>query len=243
MEDGSKQPIENVKAGDRVLACYGRGDFRAAKVTDVFSAKARQGVSIKLRSGRELVSTLDHVHFAGYHRTLSPQLFLTYAMWRADKGFRVGTSRTYPDRGAMVVSGVQLRAMQEAADAAWIVSTHHTQAEARMAELKLSLRYRLPTLPFKARKKATDEGAGLVGDQDAIDEIFASFPTTNTGLALLADHGLDFDRPHHVPASHEGRRRNVTVTLCGDRRGSKPMHLVAVGGADPKVAENLAWLG
>src|SRR5262249_41035588 len=38
--------------------------------------------------------------------------------------------------------------------------------------------------------------------------------------------------PPHVPQCHERRRRPVTVTLCGDRRGATPMHLVAVGGQD-----------
>ena len=52
---------------------------------------------------------------------------MTYAMWRADKGFRVGTTRTHPDSPGNVVSGVGLRAMQENADAAWIVSTHDSR--------------------------------------------------------------------------------------------------------------------
>ncbi|MEA2369102.1 MAG: ATP-dependent helicase UvrD/PcrA, partial [Thermoleophilaceae bacterium] len=173
---------------------------------------------------------------------LTPKLYLTYVMWRADKGFRVGTTRTYPERDATVVSGVHLRTVQEHADAAWIVSTHDTQAQARVAELELSLRYRLPTLPFIARKRA-GAGEGIVSDQGVIDEIFASFPTTATGLQLLADHGLAFEHPHHVPQSHEGRRRNVTVTLCGSSRGTKPMHLVAVGGRDPRARQALELMG
>ncbi|MGI8945442.1 MAG: 3'-5' exonuclease, partial [Thermoleophilaceae bacterium] len=75
------------------------------------------------------------------------------------------------------------------------------------------------------------------------DQIFAAFPTTATGLALLADHGLSFEHPHHVPRTFEGRRRNVTVTLCGDGRATRPMHLVAVGGRDPGVKAALEGLG
>ena len=45
--------------------------------------------------------------------------------------------------------------------------------------------------------------------------------------------------PHHVPLSFEGRRRNVTLTLCGDRRGRRPMHVVAVGGRDEEARERL----
>ena len=67
MADGSKRPIEQIAPGEHVLASYGSGDFRPATVTDVFSSTPRSGVAITLRSGRRLVSTPDHVHFAGYH--------------------------------------------------------------------------------------------------------------------------------------------------------------------------------
>ena len=166
---------------------------------------------------------------------------MTYAMYRGDKGFRIGTTRTYPERDATVVSGVHLRSVQEHADAAWVVSTHASQPEARAAELELSLRYRIPTLPFVARKGKGDEGVS--SDQSLIDKVFGEFPTVATGLQLLSDHGLSFDHPHHTPRTHDGRRRNVTVTLCGDRRGGRPMHHVAVGGRDPEVRVALESFG
>jgi len=242
MADGSTKPIEEIQAGDLVLSSYGSGDLRPARVVRTHRTRATEGIAITTRSGRRVVSTPEHVHFAGYHRRHSPRLFLTYAMYRGDKGFRVGTTHTYPERDATVVSGVHLRAMQEQADAAWVVSTHSSEAEARGAELELSLRYRLPTLPFKARKRGDGEN-GVSQDQRLIDSIFAGFPTVATGLHLLVDHGLSFEHPHHVPRSHEGRRRNVTVTLCGDRRGRSPMHQVAVGGRDPVVKEALESFG
>jgi DNA helicase-2/ATP-dependent DNA helicase PcrA len=242
MGDGELRPIEAVNEGDEVLSCHGSGDLRPARVTEVSRSRASEGVSITTAGGRRIVSTPEHMHFAGYDRRHSPLLHLTYAMWRADKGFRVGTTRTYPERDSTVVSGVHLRAVQEHADAAWIVSTHATDADARVAELELSLRYRLPTLPFTAR---TGRGAqdSVVSDQRRIDEIFAGFPTVATGLQLLYDHGLSFDHPHHAPQTFEGRRRNVTVTLCGDRRGRTPMHQVAVGGRDPQVKAALESAG
>jgi DNA helicase-2/ATP-dependent DNA helicase PcrA len=241
MADGTTKPIEEVEEGDEVLSSYGSGDLRPAGVLRTHRSTATEGVLITTVSGRRLISTPDHMHFAGYHRTVTPKLYMTYAMWRSDKGFRVGTTRTYPERPGNVVSGVHLRAMQEHADAAWVVSTHSSQPEARAAELELSLRYRLPTLPFVARMGKTEEGVSC--DQSLIDRIFNTFPTMPSGLALLSDEGLSFEHPHHIPRSHEGRRRNVTVTLCADRRGSTPMHLVAVGGRDPKVRAALESFG
>ena len=243
MADGSTKPIEEVETGDLVLSSYGSGDFRAATVLRTHRSTASEGVVITTKSGRRLISTPEHVHFAGYHRKLTPKLYLTYAMYRGDKGFRIGTTRTYPEREATVVSGVHLRSVQEHADAAWVISTHQSQAEARAAELALSLRYRIPTLPFVARRGKGKGEDGLSSDQRLIDEAFSSFPTIATGLQLLVDHGLSFEHPHHTPRTYEGRRRNVTVTLCGDRRGRRPLHQVAVGGRDLDVRSALESFG
>ena len=76
---------------------------------------------------------------------------------------------------------------------------------------------------------------GLVGDQALIDEVFARVDTDTGGMRCCATTGSSSDDPHHVAQTYEGRRRNVTVTLCGDRRGRTPMHTVAVGGRDPEV--------
>src|SRR5205823_828506 len=74
-----------------------------------------------------------------------------------------------------------------------------------------------------------------VGDQAAIDEIFSRLDTEASGRALLTQHGLDFDQPHFSAATTTSGariRRRLTVSLCGDARGSKPMHRIALFGYD-----------
>ncbi len=241
MADGSLKPVEAVQKGDLVRSCYGSGDLRPTRVTDVFRSNAEEGVLIQTEGGRQIVTTPEHTHFAGYKRDVTPSLHMTYVMWRADKGFRIGTTRNTPFQRQRPVSGVALRALQEHADAAWIVSTHQREAEARAAEMRLSLHYGLPTLPFIARRGGSANG--LVSDQSLIDSIFAEVDGDARGRQLLSDHGLAFDHPHHTPQTHHGRRRNVTLTLCGDHRGRTPMHLVQVGGRDPDVREALTAAG
>ena len=69
MADGSRRPIEEVGVGDEVLSSYGAGAFRPALVTDAFASHdRREGVAITMASGRRLVSTPEHVHFAGRAR-------------------------------------------------------------------------------------------------------------------------------------------------------------------------------
>src|SRR3954471_16272365 len=65
LADGSQVPIESVRVGDRVLSSFGGGELRGARVVSTFSSMRQEGVRVTLASGRELVSTPEHVHFAG----------------------------------------------------------------------------------------------------------------------------------------------------------------------------------
>jgi DNA helicase-2/ATP-dependent DNA helicase PcrA len=66
MADGSTKPIEAVEPGDLVLSSYGGGEFGAARVLRTHATTAVEGVAVTARSGRRLVSTPEHVHFAGF---------------------------------------------------------------------------------------------------------------------------------------------------------------------------------
>ena len=237
MADGTVKPIEDVRVGDLVRSCYGSGDYRPARVTDTFRSERADGIRIVTRGGREIVSTPEHTHFAGYRLGLTPQLHITYLMRDTGRGCRVGVTRTYTDAVSKPVIGIQQRSGQEHADAAWVVSVHASDAEARAAEHLLSVGYGLPTIPFVARRGARSNG--LVGDQALTDRVFRGVDSDRAGLRLLHDAGLDVEHPHHAPATYEGRRRNVTITLCGDRRGRTPMHRATMAGRDPEVRARL----
>jgi DNA helicase-2/ATP-dependent DNA helicase PcrA len=171
---------------------------------------------------------------------------MTYLMWKRGHGFRVGTSRTYTNARQQSLPGPAIRLNGEHADAAWAVSVHEAENEARAAETLLSLEYRLPTLPFVARSYGGFEGRSLVGDQALIDRIFAELDTEAGGRRLLADQGLSFDHPHFTTATTTTGarvRRRLTVSLCGDRRGSGPMHRIALFGYDDEGRRALEEAG
>jgi DNA helicase-2/ATP-dependent DNA helicase PcrA len=236
MGDGSTHSIEDVRAGDLVMSCYGSGDFRPARVVRTHRAAADRGVAITTASGRRIVSTEDHVHFAGFVVGRTPQLHMTYLMWKKGMGFRVGTTRTSPRDGATTIGPLR-RCTQEHADAIWVVDVHDTETESRYAEALLAARYGLPTLPFVARRGPLTGPGSFVGNQDLIDRLFVELDTDKRGLQLLADRGLQFEHPHHVPASNANPvrgvpRRRLSVVLCGDRRGSTPMHRLSLFGYD-----------
>jgi len=246
MADRTTKPIDAVRVGDEVLSCFGSGRFGAARVTRVHRSRRGSGVAITTESGRRIVSTLEHMHFAGFKAGRTPQLHMTYLMWKRGIGFRIGTSRTYTSGQQQSHPGPAGRLRGEHADAAWVVSVHETEADARGAETVLSLRYALPTIPFVARSYGGHEGRSVVADQALIDNVFAEFDTEASGHELLTAHGLSFSHPHFsssTTTTGQRVRRRLTVALCGDSRGAGPLHRIALFGYDREGREILERLG
>ena len=187
MADGSVKPIEDIRVGDMVLSGYGSGKFAGAKVLRVSRSERTDGVRIRTRGGREIVSTPEHTHFAGYRTGFTPPMFTTYVMRKRGLGCRVGMTRTVVDQRGKAVAGVQYRAMTEKADAVWVVSTHETEAEARVAEAILSVKYQLPTLPFVAR--AAPNPNSLMANQELIDRVFTSVDSETGALGCSMTRG------------------------------------------------------
>ncbi len=71
MADGSKRPIEAVRAGDEVRSGWGGRRLRSGAGARVHQSQRRDGVAIRTAAGRTVVSTLDHVHFAGSLRSFA----------------------------------------------------------------------------------------------------------------------------------------------------------------------------
>jgi superfamily I DNA/RNA helicase len=246
MADGTQKPIEEVHAGDHVLSCFGSGNFRPALVTRTHRSIRREGIAITLQSGRRIVSTPEHTHFAGFKPGRTPQLHMTYLMWKAGSGFRVGTSKTYTNGQPRSIAGPSIRLNGEHADAAWVVGVHADEAEARMSETLLSLRYRLPTLPFVARPYADSERKSVVANQELLDRLFREVDTVSGAQELLQDEGLSFGHPHFSSATTtQGARvrRRLTVALCGDPRGDFPQHRMSLFGYDEAGRKVLEGIG
>ena len=246
MADGTDKLIEDVCVGDDVLSCYGSGIFRPARVTRVHRSVRREGIAITTIGGRRIVSTPEHTHFAGFKPGWTPQMHMTYLMWKNGAGFRVGTSRTYTNGQQKSLAGPAVRLNGEHADAAWVVAVHEDEAEARMAETLLSLQYQLPTLPFVARANKATVGRSLVADQALLDRLFQELDTNSGGQTLLDDQGLSFAHPHFSSATTTNGsriRRRLTVALCGDPRGGKPQHRISLFGYDEEGRRALEGIG
>ena len=65
MADGTEKPIESVRVGDEVLSCRGSAVFGPSRVMRVHQSSRESGIAITTLGGRRIVSTPEHVHFAG----------------------------------------------------------------------------------------------------------------------------------------------------------------------------------
>ena len=242
MSDNTSKPIENIKKGDLILSNYGSGDFRGAKVIGKRTIQSDGNLlKIETINKKTLTSTKEHIHFAGYRLGTTPQLYLNYLMYKKNIGWRIGTTSIHTKGQKKSVVGIIQRSNQEHADATWVIATHKTQNEARIQEYIFSLKYQIPTIPFTPRKGLSVNG--YVHDKVALQKIFNSFHTENSALQLLSDLGLSREYPHHAPQTHNSNRRNINVTLCADRRGKNPMHLISMFGNDDIGKKKLKSLG
>jgi DNA helicase-2/ATP-dependent DNA helicase PcrA len=242
MADGTQKPVEEVQPGDAVLSCYGQADFRAATVSRVFRNRRRGSlVTLHTQSGRSVTSTPEHTHFAGYRLGDSPQTYFTYLMHKRGVGYRLGVSQVYTRGQKKPKVGFKQRALQEHADAVWVVGTHQTENEARIDEILLSLSYGIPTLPFAARKGGSRNG--YVHDPALVARIFSTLDTEAAATRLLRDRHLDPQEPHHRPRSRNSSRNNIVVTLCQDRRGLNALHRVSIVGNSADTSRRLEAVG
>lgn len=242
MADGSEKPIERIKPGDMVLSNYGSGDHRPARVTKVFSKNfSGDAIKITTASNKELISTPEHVHFAGFRLGLSGQRYFTYMMYKRGKGYRLGVSQVYTKGQKKPVVGFVQRCNHEHADKLWILKSFDNPNDARVLEYTLSLKHGIPTLPFVARKGGNING--MVHDQRIIDKIFSTCNSDESGIRILQEYGLSKNFPHHLPQSRNSIRRNLIITLCGDRRGKTTMHRISMIGNDKEGMSKLKSLG
>ena len=156
-------------------------------------------------------------------------------------GWRIGTTSVHTKGQKKPIVGFMQRSNQEHADATWVIATHKTPKEARAQEYIFSLKYQIPTIPFTPRKGLSANG--YVHDKIALRKIFSFFNTENSALKLLLDLGLSRNYPHHQAQTRNANKRNINITLCADRRGKTPMHLISIFGNDIAGRKKLESMG
>lgn len=239
---------EDIQTGDAILSGFGRGMITEGLVLNAYHRKVTNEpvVTIKTKSGKQITTTPNHTHFAGYVSEFGEEYFYTYLMYKNNVGYRVGVTRKKSERktgrGGSTI-GFKGRLTQEGADKIWLLGAFDNENDSRYHEAYYAFKYGIPTIPFRTRKSSPN-GRGMMLDQVRIDKLFQSLPTFESGERLLKDLGLSFEHPHHTPkGSPISDRKNFTIIMCADPRGSHTLHRCELSIKSAKDAEALKNVG
>lgn len=159
-------PIESIEEGDRVTSwAYtpSRSKIRVggSLVTKVGS-RYYDGdlIEVETATGQKSSYTEDHICVARIGHHLDAGNHIVY-MQRRGGMFRIGKTQYMKPvnklRPNAAVLGILTRAKEQNADAAWILSVHETDHEAREAEAFTSWLYNIPTWSFTGVRKRGHE--------------------------------------------------------------------------------------
>lgn len=236
--DGYRK-VEDVKIGDIVKSGRGGGEIVDSKILNIYkkSVDNYNVITIKTKTGRICTFSKEHIVFAGFTKE-SPKKIVVYLMYDKKLGYRVGVTNTYRKYTVDSIGGIGCRLNQERATCMWILKVFDDIKDAKFWEQYISVKYGIPTWCFH-----TDKYRKLDYDNDAISKLFHKIDTRYNADILMRDLLIDINRPHHQPkCMNKSRRRNFTINMCADSRGST-MHRYSISGSCDQDASRLSNAG
>jgi DNA helicase II / ATP-dependent DNA helicase PcrA len=226
-EQGEKL-IEDTVIGDKIKSGIGRGKIGHYQISNKYTKEVVNApvIIIKTEQGYSLTSTYEHLYFAGFGQLPIQKRYYVYLMYRKDRGYRIGFTRTVRGGGGKnpLVHGFKIRTNQEYGEALWIIGSYDNEADARYYEHFYSIKYGIPTWIFHS----TYRQLFLKYDDILIEKLYRNIDTETRALELFKDLGLFKAYPHHVPKCNTlHRKRNFTITYCIHRG----LHHYAINGA------------
>ncbi|MGZ4682253.1 MAG: UvrD-helicase domain-containing protein [Acidimicrobiales bacterium] len=232
--EGSRR-IDQIEVGDEVLGTAGASDTAVGTVSAVMPGHYT-GPVVRVRAGgRELRGTPHHIVPARLvHR---PGRWFVYLMWRADRGYRVGQTKSVRTNSqGRQQAGFVVRCGQEHADKMWVLRECADPSEASFWEAFYAASYGLPTACFHG------VGRTLKMDEAWLAQLYESLDTAGPAERLMADLLLHPDFPHHRPQNGV-RRQTLNLTMFSDIRANAPYHRVQWSSNRSDIADRLADVG
>lgn len=191
--EGGNKKVKDLRCGDRVQTIT-KGKIDYCPITNMSKHKAPT-VIITTESGKKISVTRKHKMFATMPDLKSA--YYVYIIYQKNKGFRIGMTHGGID------GIIGARTHSERPERLWFISRHESKAEAHYMESYISLKYRIPQLPF------FHNGRGLSMTQDLMDSIFDSFG--RNGYELLEDLQMSFEYPNFIRNNEDKRSVNLVM--------------------------------
>jgi len=229
------RPIEDITEGDVVLGTAGRRNVVEGRVTKVVPGHYA-GRLYRVTAGRhELRGTPHHIVLS--RTVLDPDHFVVYLMYRADRGYRIGMTKSVRPRLKGVEDiGLRVRVNQEHADAAWVLRICDTAEDAAFWEAWYAAEYGLPTALFHGL------GRNLALSELRLEQLFESLDTTTRAKRLMDDLDLHHEFPHLRPQNGRNRQ-TLNLTMFSDVRSSTAYHRVQWSSNRLDLGDRLAAAG
>ncbi|HEX9890334.1 MAG TPA: UvrD-helicase domain-containing protein [Nitriliruptorales bacterium] len=230
--------IDEIEVGDLVTSALGGGTSAPAAVTAV----SRTTNALPLW---EATTTRGVIRATAWHRLPArlvalPGRWLTYLMYREDRGYRIGvtTGSRPPSRSVPEQPGFVVRANQERADGLWILDVSPSRGRAAMSEAYFAAEYGLPTTVFHGH------GRKLVTSEADITELFERLDTHSRAKQMMHELELDPELPHYRPTGGS-RRSTINLTMFSDRRTGDPVgyHRIQWSSSREDIADRLRRQG
>jgi DNA helicase-2/ATP-dependent DNA helicase PcrA len=203
-------PIENICEGDEVLGTGAAGKPVASRVTHVKHGHYTGRMVTVCAASRVLRGTPHHIVPA--RMVLERDLHYVYLMYRADRGYRVGLTKSVRSNDTGFEDfGFRVRMNQEHADKLWILRVCASRAEAAYWEAYFAAKYNLPTQLFHG------VGRGLAMDDAWLERLFNELDTTSAAQRLMRDRELHPEFPHYRP-QNGSRRQSLNLIMFQDFR-------------------------
>ena len=231
------RPIEALREGDEVVTAIGQGRLGVSAVARTFrQRRTAPFVTFTTERGTRIRVTANHRMFCYVPRVMpSREHTYVYLMERREMGWRLGVSNDLAVR----------LCVERSADRVVGLRACSSPQEARYLETLWSLRYSIPTLPFKPRKRM------MVGGE-YLTRLYLELETRKGAEQLATDLGIDLAAHHFcLGAVHRGAQSRVKValTMCyrrhrakgpaGLMRAAQILHAVTLETSAPDVVERL----
>ena len=190
--------IKDIKIGDRVATAVGKGYLSYSRVIHKYKKKKKaKFLTFTTESGKRIEVTDNHKMFCmipcrKFERDIC---YYVYLMWRDDFGWRLGITSDLAQR----------LKLERSADKILAIKSCSSLEEARLMETIFSLKYQIPTYPFKPRKR-------MKLDAYWLEKLFKSFDTQKNAVKLAEDLGIDLNA-HHFCLNGVVRGNKVRVKI------------------------------
>lgn len=197
--EGEKK-IKDIKVDDEVITAVGKGYTSISKVTHVEKNKKRaRFLTFTTNKGTEITVTDNHKMFCLVpSRVYGKRYFYyVYLMDRKGLGWRLGVTNDL----------VQRLRLERSADRIIGIKACDSDQEARYYETLYSLKYRLPTVPFKARN-------GMAITDGWLEKLYKEVDSEKNVEKLANDFHIDLDAYHYcLYGVVRGNKTRVKVNL------------------------------